>query len=30
MPVFLPGKSHGQGALGATIHEVTSQTQLID
>ena len=28
-PVFLPGKSHGQRSLAATIHEITkSQTQL--
>ena len=28
-PVFLPGKSHGQRSLGATVHRVTkSQTQL--
>ena len=30
-PVFLPGKSHGQRILGATVHAVTkSQTQLSD
>ena len=30
-PVFLPGKSHGQGACWATVHGVTKgQTQLGD
>ena len=28
-PVFLPGESHGQRSLGATVHRVTkSQTEL--
>ena len=30
-PIFLPGKSHGQRSLGATVHGVVmSQTRLSD